>query len=210
VQHDGFLEKELIPAQDLSPTQRPINQKWSWDRILRSVYIKQADVLQGLYFFEDNFDYDTHVKNFKFYEKFTVHESSLSPCVHSILAAKIGETEKAYEMYLRTARLDLDNYNNDTEDGLHITSMAGSYLSIVQGFGGLRIKNQTLHLNPHCPSQWEGYGFQILLNNEPVKIEVTKEGHLISNLGNCAIAIELGNTTLHLQAGEEKFTAKAS
>jgi maltose phosphorylase len=210
VQHDGFLEKELIPVQDLSPTQRPINQKWSWDRILRSVYIKQADVLQGLYFFEDNFDYDTHVKNFKFYEKFTVHESSLSPCVHSILAAKIGETEKAYEMYLRTARLDLDNYNNDTEDGLHITSMAGSYLSIVQGFGGLRIKNQTLHLNPHCPSQWEGYGFQILLNNEPVKIEVNKEGHLISNLGNCAIAIELGNTTLHLQAGEEKFTAKAS
>jgi maltose phosphorylase len=150
------------------------------------------------------------VKNFKFYEQFTVHESSLSPCVHSILAAKIGETEKAYEMYLRTARLDLDNYNNDTEDGLHITSMAGSYLSIVQGFGGLRIKNQTLHLNPHCPSQWEGYGFQILLNNEPVKIEVTKEGHLITNLGNCAIAIELGNTTLHLQAGEEKFTAKAS
>ena len=112
-------------------------------------------------------------------------------------------------MYLRTARLDLDNYNNDTEDGLHITSMAGSYLSIVQGFGGLRIKNQTLHLNPHCPSQWQGYGFQILLNNEPVKIEVTKEGHRITNLGNRAIAIELGNSTLHLQAGEEKFTANA-
>lgn len=220
VQHDGFLEKELIPVKDLSPAQRPINQKWSWDRILRSVYIKQADVLQGLYFFEDNFDYDTHVRNFKFYEQFTVHESSLSPCVHSILAAKIGETDKAYEMYLRTARLDLDNYNNDTEDGLHITSMAGSYLSIVQGFGGLRIKNQTLYLNPHCPSQWEGYGFQILLNNEPVKIEVTKAGHHITNLGSQDITVYLnqGNPTegsdhtaqasaLHLKSGEEKFTA---
>ena len=140
LQQDGFLDKELRNAASLNQAERPINQHWSWDRILRSVYIKQADVLQGLYFFEDNFDYDTHVKNFKFYEQFTVHESSLSPCVHSILAAKIGETEKAYEMYLRTARLDLDNYNNDTEDGLHITSMAGSYLSIVQGFGGLRIK----------------------------------------------------------------------
>ncbi|MFM7639084.1 MAG: family 65 glycosyl hydrolase domain-containing protein [Bacteroidota bacterium] len=220
VQHDGFLEKELIPVKDLSPAQRPINQKWSWDRILRSVYIKQADVLQGLYFFEDNFDYGTHVRNFKFYEQFTVHESSLSPCVHSILAAKIGETDKAYEMYLRTARLDLDNYNNDTEDGLHITSMAGSYLSIVQGFGGLRIKNQTLYLNPHCPSQWEGYGFQILLNNEPVKIEVTKAGHHITNLGSQDITVYLnqGNPTqgsdhtaqasaLHLKSGEEKFTA---
>jgi maltose phosphorylase len=192
VQHDGFLEKELIPVKDLSPAQRPINQKWSWDRILRSVYIKQADVLQGLYFFEDDFDADTHVRNFKFYEQFTVHESSLSPCVHSILAAKIGETDKAYEMYLRTARLDLDNYNNDTEDGLHITSMAGSYLSIVQGFGGLRIKDQTLYLNPHCPAQWTGYGFQILLNGEPIKIEVSRSGYNVTNLGNQEITIHFG------------------
>ena len=192
VQHDGFLEKELIPVKDLSPAQRPINQKWSWDRILRSVYIKQADVLQGLYFFEDDFDAETHLRNFKFYEQFTVHESSLSPCVHSILAAKIGETDKAYEMYLRTARLDLDNYNNDTEDGLHITSMAGSYLSIVQGFGGLRIKDQTLYLNPHCPAQWKGYGFQILLNNQPIKIEVSQSGYSVTNLGNQEIAIHLG------------------
>lgn len=221
VQHDGFLEKELIPVKDLSPAQRPINQKWSWDRILRSVYIKQADVLQGLYFFEDNFDFDTHVRNFKFYEQFTVHESSLSPCVHSILAAKIGDTDKAYEMYLRTARLDLDNYNNDTEDGLHITSMAGSYLSIVQGFGGLRIKNQTLYLNPHCPSQWEGYGFQILLNKEPVKIEVNKSGYQITNLGSQDITVKLhqghegisavatdNTAALHLKAGESKFTSR--
>jgi maltose phosphorylase len=211
VQHDGFLEKELIPVQDLSPAQRPINQKWSWDRILRSVYIKQADVLQGLYFFEDQFNRDTHEKNFKFYEQFTVHESSLSPCVHSILAAKIGETEKAYEMYLRTARLDLDNYNNDTEDGLHITSMAGSYLSIVQGFGGLRIKNQTLYINPHCPNQWNGYGFQILLQNEPIKIEVSKSGATITNLGQNEIAIHWGdvNDTEHkiirLQPQESQF-----
>lgn len=211
VQHDGFLEKELIPVQDLSPAQRPINQKWSWDRILRSVYIKQADVLQGLYFFEDQFNRDTHEKNFKFYEQFTVHESSLSPCVHSILAAKIGETEKAYEMYLRTARLDLDNYNNDTEDGLHITSMAGSYLSIVQGFGGLRIKNQTLYINPHCPSQWNGYGFQILLQNEPIKIEVSKSGTTITNLGQIEIAIHWGDVNdaehkiIRLQPQESQF-----
>jgi maltose phosphorylase len=205
VQHDGFLEKELVPVKDLSPAQRPINQKWSWDRILRSVYIKQADVLQGLYFFEDDFDSDTHVRNFKFYEQFTVHESSLSPCVHSILAAKIGEPDKAYEMYLRTARLDLDNYNNDTEDGLHITSMAGSYLSIVQGFGGLRIKNQTLHLNPHCPSQWQGYGFQILLNGEPIKIEVSESGYSVTNLGYQEITIHLGTgesmQKIHLPSG---------
>lgn len=109
LQQDGFLDKELIQVKDLAPEDRPLNQKWSWDRILRSCFIKQADVLQGLYFFEDKFDLETIRKNFDFYEPMTVHESSLSPCVHVILASKLGYKEKAYELYLRTARLDLDD-----------------------------------------------------------------------------------------------------
>jgi maltose phosphorylase len=201
VQNDGFMNKELIPCDELSPNERPINQKWSWDRILRSVYIKQADVLQGLYFFEDQFDMDTHKRNFEFYEQFTVHESSLSPCVHSILAAKIGLTEKAYEMYLRTARLDLDNYNNDTEDGLHITSMAGSYLSIVQGFGGLRIKNQSLYLDPHCPEQWHGYKFRILYKNSPVSISVNHSGTSVQNHGETEIEVHFKQQRIVIKAG---------
>ena len=201
VQHDGFMNKELIPCDELAPSERPINQKWSWDRILRSVYIKQADVLQGLYFFEDQFDMDTHKRNFEFYEQFTVHESSLSPCVHSILAAKIGLTEKAYEMYLRTARLDLDNYNNDTEDGLHITSMAGSYLSIVQGFGGLRIKNQSLYLDPHCPEQWHGYKFRILFKNSPVSISVNHSGTSVQNHGETEIEVHFKQQRILIKAG---------
>ncbi|MFZ9970848.1 MAG: family 65 glycosyl hydrolase domain-containing protein, partial [Bacteroidia bacterium] len=202
VQHDGFLEKELIPVADLPESERPLNQKWSWDRILRSPYIKQADVLQGFYFFEDDFSAEEHERNYRFYESYTVHESSLSPCVHSILAAKIGWTEKAYEMYLRTARLDLDNYNNDTEDGLHITSMAGSYLSIVQGFGGLRIKNQELHLNPHCPSQWKGYAFQILFKNQAVRVLVNPQGTTVHNQGSQRIEVKHPGGTLRLEAGE--------
>lgn len=199
VQHDGFLEKELIPVAELAPQHRPLNQKWSWDRILRSVYIKQADVLQGFYFFEDDFTQEQHLANFNFYEPFTVHESSLSPCVHSILAAKNSNMDKAYEMYVRTARLDLDNYNNDTENGLHITSMAGSYLSIVQGFGGLRIKNQKLYIQPQCPNQWQGYSFKILYMNNPVDIRVENrlEGNpkvTVANLGESEIELIYGNT----------------
>ncbi len=112
-----------------------MNQKWSWDRILRSCFIKQADVLQGLYFLEDRFDTDTIKRNYDFYEARTVHESSLSPCVHSVLASRIGNVDKAYELYLRTARLDLDDYNREVREGLHITSMAGTWISIVEGFG---------------------------------------------------------------------------
>lgn len=98
--------------------------------ILRSCYIKQADVLQGMYLFEDDFTADQLRRNFAFYEPLTVHESSLSASVHSVLASSIGEREKAVELYQRTARLDLDNYNADTEDGLHITSMSGAWLAI--------------------------------------------------------------------------------
>ncbi|MFT4031877.1 MAG: glycoside hydrolase family 65 protein [Siphonobacter sp.] len=182
LQQDNYLDKEQLIAADLSPEQRPINQKWSWDRILRSCFIKQADVLQGLYFFEDEFDEETIRKNFEFYEPRTVHESSLSPCVHAIIASKLGLHEKAYEMYLRTSRLDLDDYNNDTEDGLHITSMAGTWMSVVKGFGGLRVHDDALHLSPTCPAQWQGYSFKIRFRDNLLNIRVHPEGTEIENI----------------------------
>lgn len=160
IQHDTFLDKELMPAEQIPKEQRPINQNWSWDKILRSCFIKQADVLQGLYFLGHLYDGETKRRNFDFYEPMTVHESSLSPCVHSIMAAELGYCDKAVEMYRRTARLDLDNINHDTEDGLHITSMAGSWLSIAQGFAGMRTVNG-LSFAPFLPEVWTGYSFQL-------------------------------------------------
>ncbi|SUA20036.1 putative maltose phosphorylase [Neisseria gonorrhoeae] len=97
VQHDGFLDKDIRPVSALSPDDLPLNQKWSWDKILRSPFIKQADVLQGIYFFGDRFDMDEKRRNFDFYEPMTVHESSLSPCIHSILAAELGKEEKPWK-----------------------------------------------------------------------------------------------------------------
>jgi maltose phosphorylase len=176
LQQDGFLDKELLHVDQITE-HRPINQKWSWDRILRSCFIKQADVLQGLYFFENDFDEDTHRRNFDFYEPMTVHESSLSPCVHSILACKLGKTDKAYEMYLRTSMLDLNDYNNDTEDGLHITSMAGTWLSVIKGFGGVRIKNTELEINPHLPAQWKSLTFRMGTKSGLKEISINHEGY---------------------------------
>tara|TARA_R110002167_G_scaffold123758_1_gene302823 strand:+ start:3613 stop:5919 length:2307 start_codon:yes stop_codon:yes gene_type:complete len=172
LQQDGFLDKELITAANLDKSQRPINQKWSWDRILRSPYIKQADTLQGFYFFEDDFTTEELERHFDFYEPFTVHESSLSPCVHSIQAAKLGRMEQAYTFYLRTSRLDLDDYNHEVHEGLHITSMAGTWMSIVEGFGGMRVKNDTLSFSPKIPKQWNGYSFKINFRNQILKVHV--------------------------------------
>ena len=176
LQQDGFMDKEQLTVTDLDPSQRPINQHWSWDRILRSIFIKQADTLQGFYFFEDDFTESQHKANFDFYEPRTVHESSLSPCVHAVLAAKLGMEEKAYEMYLRTARLDLDDYNHEVYQGLHITSMAGTWMAVVEGFGGLRIRNGKPHFQTMLPAQWDGFTFKILFRDRLLEVKISREG----------------------------------
>ena len=181
LQQDGFMDKEQRMAANLDPEERPINQHWSWDRILRSCFIKQADVLQGIFVFEDEYDLETIERNFDFYEPRTVHESSLSPCVHSILAARLGRSEKAYEMYLRTSRLDLDDYNHEVDEGLHITSMGGTWMSVIYGFGGMRMKEGMLSFEPHLPANWESLSFKILYRGRILKIHINKDRVAIDN-----------------------------
>lgn len=198
VQHDTFLDKDIRPAAEIDAGDRPIHQHWSWDRILRSCYIKQADVLQGLYFLGHLYDKDTKKRNFDFYEPLTVHESSLSPCVHSILAAEVGYPDKAVEMYSRTARLDLDNINHDTEDGLHVTSMAGSWLSIAQGFAGMRTVNG-LSFAPFLPDCWQGYAFNINYRGRLLRVEVNGMGVTIQLLEGDALTFTLYGQNVTLE-----------
>ena len=184
LQQDGFMDKVLMNASEIPENERPINQHWSWDRILRSVFIKQADVLQGIYLFEDHFTEDEIKDNFNFYEPKTVHESSLSPCIHSILASKIGDKERAYKLYLRTSRLDLDDYNREVGEGLHITSMAGTWMSIVEGMAGIRISENGLSMNPLIPNEWKSYSFNIFYQNQPLNLFVDHSNVCITNNGN--------------------------
>ena len=172
LQQDGFLDKDLKPVSAIPAGERPLNQHWSWDRILRSPYIKQADTLQGFYFFEDHFAKEELQRHYEFYEPFTVHESSLSPCVHSVLASALGKTDEAYTLYLRTARLDLDDYNKEVHEGLHITSMAGTWLSIVEGFAGMRVKNGKLTFTPRLPKHWKSLSFKVIFQGETKEIKL--------------------------------------
>jgi maltose phosphorylase len=208
LQQDGYLDKEQVLVKDLPATDRPLNQKWSWDRILRSCFIKQADVLQGMYFFEDDYDMESLRRNFDFYESRTVHESSLSPCVHSILAAKLNDGERAYEFYLRTSRLDLDDYNNDTEDGLHITSMAGTWMSIVEGFGGMRVRDGKLLFNPFLPEQWTSFSFNIGFRGVQLRIKVDKETMTIVTDSKESLDINIFNKSYVVAAGETVINYK--
>lgn len=199
LQQEGYLDKEQKMAADLLSSERPINQYWSWDRILRSCFIKQADVLQGLFLFEDHFDKETLRRNFDFYEPRTVHESSLSPCIHVIQATKLGYEEKAYELYLRTSRLDLDDYNKEVHEGLHITSMAGTWMAVVMGFGGLRIKKDKLSFEPMLPKQWTGFCFTIRYREAILSIRINKEEVQLNLNSNTSLPIEIYGETILLE-----------
>jgi len=207
LQQDGFLDKELMPASNIPADERPINQHWSWDRILRSCFLKQADVLQGIYTLEYQFDTDTIRRNFDFYEPMTVHESSLSACIYSIIASRIGKIEKAYELYLRTARLDLDDYNREVGEGLHITSMAGTWLAIVEGFGGMRILDNKVLFKPQIPEQWESYSFHARFRGILFEVRITKENVSVNNLSDKILHLEISGRDYQLK-GSEKVTIK--
>ena len=199
IQNDGFLNKDLQPVSSIPINQRPINQHWSWDKILRSPYIKQADVLQGFYFFEDDFSNDELLKNFNYYEQFTVHESSLSACIHCILASKTNDLNKAYDYFVRASRLDLDDYNKEIKQGLHITSMGGTWMSIVEGFAGLKIINDKVYLNTKIPKQWESYSFKVNLKNRKIEINVNHEVTSVRLISGDKINIVINNADTSLK-----------
>lgn len=147
--------------------------------------------MQGLYVFGDKFTKKEKKSNFNFYEAMTVHESSLSASIHSIIASEIGELDKAVELYRRTAKLDLDNYNNDTEDGLHITSMSGSWLAIVHGFAGMKTFNESLSFYPQLPKDWDGYSFNINYRNSLLNIDVDKKEVKITLKAGSSLKIKI-------------------
>jgi maltose phosphorylase len=194
LQQDGYMDKEQMTVAQLDPKQRPLNQKWSWDRILRSCFIKQADVLQGIYLFEERYDTETIARNFDFYESRTVHESSLSPCVHVVLAARLKKIDLAHRLYLRTSRLDLDDYNNEAHEGLHITSMAGTYMAIIEGFAGKRVREGRLVLNPQIPASWKTFAFKILFRGSQLKATVNNTKVIVKNESGISVEVNVYGT----------------
>lgn len=198
VQNDGYMDKVLEATTAIPKEELPINQHWSWDRILRSCYIKQSDVLLGLYLYYYNFDDATVQRNFDFYEPMTVHESSLSPHIHSILASRIGYVEKAYDLFIHATRLDLDDYNNETEQGLHITSMPGSWLTIVKGFAGMQIQDRsTLCFSPVLPQKWKSYSFKTNYQGNTLRISVGEKIEISLASGN-GLSIKVYQDTYNL------------
>ncbi|MDR1692699.1 MAG: family 65 glycosyl hydrolase [Oscillospiraceae bacterium] len=160
-QHDGYFRLPHIDVHAIPVTEFPLYDHWSYDRIYRTDMIKQPDVLMFLYLYNSSFTPEVKKINYEFYEPRTIHESSLSPAIHSILAAELSMMEEATGFFGYATRLDLDNYNRNTREGLHTTSIAMAWVNIVYGFAGLRSDGDCLRFAPRLPSRWKKLRFSL-------------------------------------------------
>ncbi len=177
-QHDGFFDLPHTEINDIPVSEFPLYEHWSYDRIYRSDMIKQPDVLMFLYLYNSSFSEEIKRINYDYYQARTIHESSLSPAIHSILAAELDKMDEAVSFFGYATRLDLDNYNRNTREGLHITSIAMAWCGIVYGFAGLRSDAEKLIFAPRLPERWRCLNFSIRYRGRVIRLcmEADKTG----------------------------------
>ena len=183
-QDDGFLERKPWPLDSIPPENHPLLMHYHGLTIYRHMVCKQADLILAMILFGDRYTIEEKKKNFAFYDSVTTHDSSLSMAVFSILAAEIGEIRKACEYFLSSARLDLDNIHHNTKDGLHMANMAGTWIGMTRGFGGMRLRreasplgrNDMLSFAPVCPPEWESYSFCVTFRGRLIRVHADKNG----------------------------------
>ncbi|HKM02712.1 MAG TPA: glycosyl hydrolase family 65 protein, partial [Bacilli bacterium] len=171
-QNEGFFDLPHIDLKSIPREEFPLYSHWTYDRIYRGDMIKQPDVLMFLFLFNSYYDRDVKKANYEFYEPKTIHESSLSPSIHSIFASELGKHEEAINFFGYASRLDLDDYNNNTDEGIHLTSMAAAWMNIIYGFGGFRSDGAIFKVAPSIPKRWKSYTFKLTINDSLIKVRV--------------------------------------
>ena len=201
-QHAGYFDLPHVDLEHFPPDQIPVYKNWAYIKIFRYDMVKQPDVLNLMYFYSQDYTPQEKLVNYDFYEARTIHESSLSPSLHAILAIELGKLEDAYTFFSYGARMDLDNYNRNTDQGLHVTSAAGVWASMVFGYGGMRTDSDVLILQPTLPTQWRSYRFRVryqgallevgvdadkvhlaVVNGTPVKVRIYGNDYLVDAAG---------------------------
>jgi maltose phosphorylase len=174
-QHEGFFDLPHVDVDSIPVEDFPLYENWSYDRLYRNDMIKQPDVLMFMFLHNQEFSRACKKANYEYYEPRCIHESSLSPSVHSILAAELDKIDEAVKFFEFATRMDIDDYNRNTSEGLHTTSIAAAWLNIVYGFGGFRSDGEDLILNPVIPDKWKGYRFKFKYRGNLITVKVTNK-----------------------------------
>jgi maltose phosphorylase len=176
-QHDGFFNLPHIDLKSIKKSELPLYDFWAYDRIYRTDMVKQPDVLMFLFMYAQDFSREVIKANYEYYEPICMHESSLSPSIHSVIASEIGKHGEAADFFGFATRLDLDDYNNNTYQGLHTTSISAAWTNIIFGFGGMRVpvgagRALPLRFAPSIPKKWKKLSFKVLYQGAVIAVEV--------------------------------------
>lgn len=175
-QDDDFLDKPRLPmARTSEHGHRPLLLQLHPLTIYRHQVCKQADVLQAFVLAGNAIDIESKRRNFDYYEGVTVHDSTLSASTFSIVAAEIGYAQKAYSYFLDTLRVDLDNLHGNTSHGVHMAAMAGSWLGLAWGFGGMRVVDGRPAFSPTLPAAWGSYRFGVRWRDHHIRVTVKND-----------------------------------
>ncbi len=189
-QDDSFLTK---PRWDFAATpaeNHPLLLHYHPLTLYRHQVCKQADTVMAYYVCDMTPD-DIMARSYAYYEVITTHDSSLSRCMFSIVAAMLGDAEKASAYLTDTVGLDLNDSHGNTKDGIHTANMGGSYMALIYGLAGLRFKEDGIHLRPLLPKAWDGYSFRLVYQGALIEVLVDKKGcHCNFLEGSASIIIE--------------------
>jgi maltose phosphorylase len=209
-QHVGYFDLPHVDINAIPATDFPLYHSWSYDRIYRNDMIKQPDVLMFMLLYNGSFTREEKAANYAFYEPRTIHESSLSPSVHSILAIELGRYDEAYNFFKFATRIDLDNYNRNTNEGLHTTALAAAWMNIVYGYGGLRSDGDKLLLNPVLPKEWKSLEFGVRARDSVVRVKLTPESSSIKTVSGPALKLNIWGTDYEVGAEGVQLPAKVA
>ncbi|MGE3622105.1 MAG: glycoside hydrolase family 65 protein [Acidimicrobiia bacterium] len=171
-QSEGFTRYRRWDFEGTPPDSYPLLLHHPYALLYSSQVVKQADLVMALYLCGDEFDVEQKRRDFDYYEAITVRDSSLSACTQAIVAAEVGHLDLAWRYLRETALIDLHDTANNTGDGLHLASLAGTWLAVVAGFGGMRDHGETLAFAPRLPAQVRRIAFRILYRGSCLKVEV--------------------------------------
>ncbi len=173
-QAEGFTEHAGWDFEATGPEQYPLLLHFPYFDLYRKQVVKQADLVLALHVCGDAFTAEEKARNFAYYERLTVRDSSLSACTQAVVAAEVGHLELAYDLFGEAALMDLDDLEHNTRDGLHIASLAGAWIAAVAGFGGMRDHGGELSFAPRLPDALTRLAFRIIFRGHRLRVEIER------------------------------------
>jgi maltose phosphorylase len=205
-QFESYFDMPSLDLDAIDPADFPLIKHWCYYRVFRWDMIKQPDTLLALFLYSHDYTMAEKLANYEYYEPRCIHESSLSPAIHSMLAAEVGKADEASRYWSHAARLDLDDYNRNTNAGLHTTSMAATWMNVIYGFGGMRSDGKRLSFDPNMPTMWKAFTFKILYRGSVLEVSISKTGASFRVAEGKAVTVDIyGKAT---KVGAEPVSVK--